>query len=243
MTTNLTKTDNLQSIESVLIQGDLSQLSQQERLSYYSRLCESLGLNPLTQPFAYIRLNGKLKLYALREATEQLRKIHHVSVRISSRELVADSIYVVTAQASLPDGRCDESIGAVSIDRLQGEALANAVMKAETKSKRRVTLSICGLAFLDETEVDSIPNVQHQPTDSQPPENDSQPWRAWKNPTDALEWARECLPHISVEQIKAQFETLDAPAGRKAPAWVARVNQLKQVYMTSGEQSPAQPST
>ncbi|MDV2997875.1 MAG: hypothetical protein N4J56_007580 [Chroococcidiopsis sp. SAG 2025] len=238
--TNITKADNLQSIESVLIGGDLSQLSPQDRLKYYTRLCEALGLNPLTQPFAYIRLNGKLKLYALREATEQLRKIHHVSERITNRELVADSIYVMTAQATLPDGRCDESIGAVSIDRLQGEALANAVMKAETKSKRRVTLSICGLAFLDETEVDSIPNVQHQPTDWGPPENDSQPWRAWKNPTDALEWARECLPHLTVEQIKAQFDSLDAPPGRKAPAWVARVNQLKQVYTTSGERSVAQ---
>lgn len=51
---NLTKTDNLRSIGSVLIQGDLSQLSQSDRVSYYSRLCETLGLNPLTQPFAYI---------------------------------------------------------------------------------------------------------------------------------------------------------------------------------------------
>jgi hypothetical protein len=240
MTTNLSKTDDWQhSIESVLIQGDLSQLSQSDRLGYYSRLCESLGLNPLTQPFAYIRLGGKLKLYALREATEQLRKIHHVSVRIQARELVADSIYVVTAQASLPDGRCDESIGAVSIAGLQGEA----VMKAETKSKRRVTLSICGLAILDETEVDSIPNAGHQLTDSQPPENNSQPWRAWKNPTDAILWARECLPHMSVEQIQAYFDALDAPVGRKAPAWVAKVNQLMKSNATNVSQIIAQPST
>jgi len=30
------------------------------------------------------------------------------------------------------------------------------MMKAETKAKRRVTLAICGLGFLDESEVDSI---------------------------------------------------------------------------------------
>jgi hypothetical protein len=30
-------------------------------------------------------------------------------------------------------------------------------MKAETKSKRRVVLSICGLGFLDESELDTIP--------------------------------------------------------------------------------------
>ncbi|OWY63822.1 hypothetical protein B7486_50840, partial [cyanobacterium TDX16] len=171
-----------------MIGGDLSQLSNSDRLSYYSRLCESLGLNALTQPFAYIRLNGKLKLYALREATEQLRKIHNVSLRINSRELVADSIYVVTAQASLPDGRCDESIGAVSITGLQGEALANAVMKAETKSKRRVTLSICGLAFLDETEVDSIPNVH---SEEETGRIGSSVCKSWKSPQDAIVWAEK----------------------------------------------------
>ena len=30
-------------------------------------------------------------------------------------------------------------------------------MKAETKAKRRVTLSICGLGMLDETEVETVP--------------------------------------------------------------------------------------
>jgi hypothetical protein len=30
-------------------------------------------------------------------------------------------------------------------------------MKAETKAKRRVTLSICGLGLLDETEVETVP--------------------------------------------------------------------------------------
>ena len=34
------------------------------------------------------------------------------------------------------------------------------MMKAETKGKRRVTLSICGLGMLDETEVGSIPDAQ-----------------------------------------------------------------------------------
>jgi hypothetical protein len=44
----------------------------------------------------------------------------------------------------------------VPIANLKGEARANAFMKAETKAKRRVTLSICGLGILDETEIDSI---------------------------------------------------------------------------------------
>ena len=150
---------NTNAIEKVLVQGDLSQLSDTDRIAYYTRVCESLGLNPLTRPFDYLRLNNKLTLYAKREATEQLRRIHSVSIQIVSRELIED-VYVVTARATVPDGRCDESIGAVYLGNLQGEAKAVAMMKAETKSKRRVTLSLCGLAVLDELEVESIPNAK-----------------------------------------------------------------------------------
>lgn len=146
-------------IESALIEGDLSKLNENERLSYYKQVCESLGLNPLTQPFGYIRLNGKLTLYAKRDATDQIRAVHKVSINITAREQVGD-VYIVTARARNAEGREDESTGAVSIAGLKGEALANAFLKAETKSKRRVTLSICGLGILDESEASSIPDAQ-----------------------------------------------------------------------------------
>jgi hypothetical protein len=48
-------------------------------------------------------------------------------------------------------------IGVKAIATLKGEARANAMMTAETKGKRRVTLSICGLGVLDETEVADLP--------------------------------------------------------------------------------------
>ena len=54
-------------------------------------------------------------------------------------------------------GREDEATGVVNIKGLGGEALANALMKAETKAKRRLTLSIVGLGFLDESEVEGLP--------------------------------------------------------------------------------------
>lgn len=169
-------------IESVVITGDLAALAPEQRVAYYNRVCQSLGLNPLTKPFDYIKLNGKLTLYAKRDATDQLRRQYGVSVAIVNRER-ADGVFSVTAHATLPDGRTDESIGAVPIiypetvqewqnsqrinrphpkagQQLAGEDLANAYMKAETKAKRRVTLSIVGLGWLDETEVGSITDAQ-----------------------------------------------------------------------------------
>jgi hypothetical protein len=146
-------------LELVVIHGDLSRLQPAERVMYYKQVCESIGLNPLTKPFEYIHLNGKLRLYALRDATDQLRKLNGVSITIKSRELV-EGCYVVMAQATDKSGRYDESMGAVPLDGLKGEMRSNAMMKCETKAKRRVTLSICGLGWLDETEVDSIQGAQ-----------------------------------------------------------------------------------
>ena len=145
--------------DAVLIQGDLSTLSEDQRSAYYLKVCESLGLNPHTQPFEFIPLGGKLKLYATRACSDQLRKLHGVSIQILSRELVED-IYTVTARAEDMTGRTDESCGVVSLKGLQGEARSNKIMCAETKAKRRVTLSICGLGWLDETEVE--PQLQLQ---------------------------------------------------------------------------------
>lgn len=143
-------------MEKVLIKGDLAQLTEEQRMAYYRSVCESLGLNPLTNPFQYITLNGKLRLYASKDCTEQLRKLHGVSVT-QVEKLFHEGLYIVTAHASDRTGRSDASTGAVTITGLKGENLANALMKCETKAKRRVTLSICGLGMLDETEAADIP--------------------------------------------------------------------------------------
>ncbi|MNB93499.1 hypothetical protein D3C75_406330 [compost metagenome] len=114
-------------------------------------------------------------LYAKRDATDQLRKIHSISIAITNRERIGD-VYCVTAKATASDGRCDESVGAVPLIKeekiydelrrqkvstgrmlpLTPDEFAVAVMKAETKAKRRVTLSIAGLGMMDESEMDVI---------------------------------------------------------------------------------------
>lgn len=163
MTTTLVRSEQDQEqfsiIEQVVITGDLAKLSSQQRVAYYNRVCESVGLNPFTSPFSYINLNGKLKLYVNKDATEQLRRLHGISIT-SLAGRVVDDLYIVTVTAQSRDGRIDQATGAVSIGGKKGEDKANAIMKAETKGKRRVTLSMAGLGWLDESEVDSIPGAQ-----------------------------------------------------------------------------------
>lgn len=154
-----TDISELSAEEVVLIQGDLSVLTAKQRVDYYGAVCKSVGLNPLTKPFDYINLNGKLTLYAKKDCTDQLRDIHSIDITQLERSNVG-GIFMVTAYGRNGKGRTDSSIGAVPIENLRGESLANAMMKAETKAKRRLTLSLAGLGWLDENEVATAPTAQ-----------------------------------------------------------------------------------
>ena len=139
-----------------LIQGDLSKLTEQERLHYYRQVCQSVGLNPNTRPLGYLSFQGKLTLYATRNCTDQLRAIQGVSLVAHE---ITDSNGILMCTVTMRDrhGRTDTDMGCVPVKGLQGDALANAWMKVLTKAKRRCTLSLCGLSLLDETETDTMP--------------------------------------------------------------------------------------
>lgn len=137
-------------IANLVLNGDISKLKPDEKVQYYISFCERVGVDPATQPFKLLRLNGREILYCGREGAAQLNHLHEVSHEIIAREIVS-GCYVVTAKASTKD-RCETSIGAVPIENLKGDALCNAMMKAETKAKRRSTLDLLGLGMLDESE-------------------------------------------------------------------------------------------
>jgi hypothetical protein len=168
-------------MEMVIAKGDLGRLSPAERGKYYVRVCESVGLNPMTRPFEYLSLNGRLVLYARKDCTDQLRSLYGISV-VDMHEGERGDIHVVTVKVCNAAGRTDMAKGAVPIGSLKGEALANALMKAETKAKRRATLSICGLGFLDETEVEDI-----SPSAKGPPPPDMVPPPPPPGPTSSME--------------------------------------------------------
>jgi hypothetical protein len=151
-------------MENLIAKGDLKDLTPAERAHYYRNVCESMGLNPLTQPFQYITLNGKLTLYATKTATDQLRKNNGVSFTKIERE-TSGELHIATVYVRDRDGREDVDMGAVNVAGLKGEALANAYMKALTKAKRRATLSICGLGWLDESETESVPGIRRESVD------------------------------------------------------------------------------
>lgn len=142
-------------LEKVITNNDLGGLSSLEKVQHIKNVCESLGLNPLTKPIQLLKFQGKEIAYFTKDATEQLRKKNNISLKVREAK-IQEGIYIVIVDAETVDGRGDSSTGAVSIKGLSGDALCNAILKAETKAKRRVTLSICGLGFTDESEIETM---------------------------------------------------------------------------------------
>jgi len=147
-------------LEKALVSNDLSDMEEGYRIQYVIAVCKSLKLNPTTQPFQFISMNGALRLYATKDCTEQLRKIHGVSIYKMEKVISDDGDFEVTVYGEDKTGRKDIATGAIPIGTLSGPNRSNAKMKCETKAKRRLTLSICGLGFLDESEIESIPGAK-----------------------------------------------------------------------------------
>lgn len=215
-------------MERVLMVGDLGQLQPGERVRYYNAVCESVGLNPLTRPFDYIKLSGKLTLYARKDATEQLRKLHGVSVGNVQVDY-NDDLVIVSVTATDAQGRSDSDVGAVTIGSLKGDARANAIMKAVTKAKRRVTLSICGLGWLDETEIETIPTASPVNID-----NDS---------GEIIDMADNDLPEVdqSLFDFAPGDDVLVAGKNDEKPGTVVRIDGTLVVVNVDGKEYSMKP--
>lgn len=211
-------------LEQVIIQGDLSKLTPQERVLYYRNVCQSLGLNPYTRPFDYVTYQGRMILYAKRDCADQLRRIHNISVEVVDRKDDGE-LLVVHARARVDrTGRKDEDFGAVAILSLKGEARANAIMKCVTKAKRRVTLSICGLGVMDETEVDdllAVAKASVEPADTvavldqfaadgQPPEEETLLQRAQRSTLRGSDSYRDFFVSLTTAQRRELMPHHDA---------------------------------
>lgn len=220
-------------LEHVLGTGDLSKLNTQQRVEYYAKTCQVLGLNPLTRPFRFLALNGQIQLYATRDCTDQLRKVHGITLHVVDKQIEHD-LFIVTVRARTKDGREDEDIGAVTLGQLRGDSRANALMKGLTKAKRRVTLSICGLGISDESELETIPGAMAFDHDApapirteapkpapepEPPQVEKRSWTQW---AEALELAERDTLDSEVGLLLAKAEINEiyrlAKEGKPSPA-------------------------
>ncbi|MEE6185101.1 hypothetical protein [Bacillus pretiosus] len=153
-------------LDRLALNSDLSQLTEEEKRQYYYFVCRKYGLDPFTNPFAFIRFgdSNKLQLCARKNCSDQLRKIHCIDAEIVHRGQIETAVYL-EVKVTDKSGRKDTAMGSVPFSTEDGRKLspvqlAHALMTCETKAKRRATLSLCGLAMMDETEVDTLPGAE-----------------------------------------------------------------------------------
>jgi hypothetical protein len=202
-------------------EGDLAALTPSQRAALYKRVCERLGLDPTTYPLQYlwVRAPGggeRLILYLNKDGAAQLRKVHKVSTRLVDHRYIPEvGAYVALVEASTPDGRVEVEAGAVSVKRADPNDMANALMHAVTKAKRRATIAIVGVGFLDETEALSIPEAHPARVDVETGEVlESPPPRA-KPVGQALTEIGEVFRRLGLYDRELAREYASAVVGRK----------------------------
>ena len=212
-------------VESMVLRGDISALSPEERAKFYLQMCSSLGLAAASQPLAVLRLNGKEILYPTRGATDQLAAIHRLTRRMIDGPRVIDlagtKLVFAVCEATHPNGRVETATATVPL-----ADPVNVLMKCETKAKRRATLSILGLGMLDETEIETIPAHVKQAV--------SAPTSAELEAADDREPAtidREIAESIAEQKYQSGPSAPQAPAAegrdpRTAPSFVALLDAL-----------------
>lgn len=239
-------------LEKLILNNDLAGLSSEQRVTFYSGVCKSLGLNPLTQPFGLISFEGKVTMYAKRDATDQLRKIHRINI-VDMQTKTEQGLLIVTVKGCDQSGRYDISTGIVPLKAkkkiwdpqskggrggyveldqvidLEGKDLANAIMKAETKAKRRLTLSLVGLGITDESELETMQGVkvgtfEEPPAATIPAEDETIDEGILDHWNQAL---NECKTAEDVDLLALNNKEIVGPSPTLRKMFMTRKNQIK----------------
>jgi hypothetical protein len=190
---------------------ELESLTEQQKKDYYLAACEFLGLPPEMGVLSYHWMDQhdgpkKLILYAKKGATDIIRERLGISV-IDLKKEVGNGEVTWIVKGQNKEGRTEMAAGSKSIEGLKGRELENAVLWAQTKALRRMTLQFVGAGILDETEVEGsapVASVPSQPVAQPVPQPVAKP-----NPQ-----AGEVAPVTQTEAFKRRRHeppTLDKP--------------------------------
>lgn len=160
-------------VRAYLRTGDLAMLPDSEKDKVLLKMCEHYSLDPVLRPFILIKLNGKEVWYPTKAATDQVaakfnltrevieikenieRGILECRVKITQEN--SNRIETCVAAVSIMEFARNQATGKVEPQPMRGEAYANALMKVETKAKRRATLGWLGIADMQDPGEESMP--------------------------------------------------------------------------------------
>lgn len=139
---------------------DLERLDADQKAQYYRDACDFLGIPANLNLLAFIFMNvgdtGRHEvLYAKKGATDFIRDSRGITtVSLEPiKDFVAGQVCFIAAGLQESTNRKEFAVGAASIEGLTGKALSDAIMTAQTRATRRMTLQFVGGGILDESEL------------------------------------------------------------------------------------------
>jgi hypothetical protein len=138
---------------------DLERLDADQKAQYYRDACAFLGIPANLNLLAFINANvgdtGRHEvLYAKKGATDFIREsrgITTLSLQAIPNFVPGQVCFIASGRDK--NGRDEYAVGAASIEGLTGKALSDAIMTAQTRATRRMTLQFVGGGILDESEL------------------------------------------------------------------------------------------
>jgi hypothetical protein len=204
-------TQDMQAAFKMAVEGDLSKLTIPEKLGVYVQRCVRMGIDPSTKPFDIIKQTGKEVLYANSVCAAELRKIHNVTLGHPKTSTIEPNMICVSIEATLPNGRKDADMGVIEFGK-GGLSRGDAVMKAITKAKRRVTFSILGMPEYNAEPGDiNRSDVEVEVVDAPDVITDAQRKRLWAINTNSgrdEEFLRSLLSSYGIESTSDIPKTL-----------------------------------
>lgn len=141
---------------------DLEHLDKDQKAKYYSNACEFLGIPANLNLLAFINMvvgdSGRHEvLYAKKGATDLIRQNRGISTTSleALKDLIPGQVCFIAVGKELTTGREERAVGTADIEGLRGKDLSDAIMIAQTRATRRMTLQFVGGGILDESEIPS----------------------------------------------------------------------------------------
>lgn len=136
---------------------DLDRLSDDQLRQYYYDACAFHGVPPELNVLAFTLMDSgdgarRRVLYAKKGATDIIRERLGISV-VDLRKEIFNGTLTYTCFGKNKEGRLEIAVGASYIEGMSGRTLEIAIMVAQTRAVRRMTLQFAGAGLLDETEL------------------------------------------------------------------------------------------
>jgi len=190
---------------------DLESLNEAQRQDYVKAICKHLGVPDNLNLIALTYVDdaegpSRLVAYAKRGATENVRNGLQINIESLTHQMIGGSIVFTAVAKSDKTGRREIATGSKWIEGLQGTQLDDAIMTAQTRALRRVTLQFIGAGVLDESEVNQrkVVHVTSVPAVFPPQSTVSPASGPGKDVTPHIDPLPS--PEIFVEAIKATIE-------------------------------------